>query len=430
MLSFFIARKYFARSLTTKATATSLWLSLFAVFIGSLSLSLALSITHAFEEKVFNKLEGINAHAFVFSYGATLDANELKKKLLFQHGKIIRGMTIQSIHNVIINHNNQQIVISLRAVDPSTEQNVTNLAAKCCPPHTNTPLSTYFSGTQVIIGKALAKQLNLSVGDTLPLLIPHARKNNATIKLSEKTVTIGAIFSVGFEEFDNNTIFCTFPFFSEAFNTNKSSADTLLITFNDTTQNTSLMEKLSTYIRDSFPFMTTTHDEHIATLKKTLPNYTVSSWKELYPAIISAMHLEKCGIISVILLFMTVALMNIISVLFTLINRKQRDIALFQALGMPDPQISQIFLWLGMSMATASSFAGVGVGALLSFALETYQLIPLPEMYYVSYLPASTNPIIFIFVGLVSLTMSAITIIVGTRHVKNNDVLEILRQTS
>ena len=429
MLSFFIARKYFARALTTKATSTSLWLSLIVLFIGSLSLSLALSITQAFEEKVFNNLQGINAHALVFSHGTKLDAHATKKSLLARHANTIKAITEQSMHSAIIYHNDHQALITLRAVDPATEHQVTNLAAKCLAPQTNKPLSNYLCGNNVLIGQSLAKQLNLTVGDTLQLLIPHEGKSSTRIRLSEKTVTVAAIFSIGFDEFDTNTIFCAFPFFNEAFNI-KSGVDTLLITFNDTPHSTSRAQQIVTTLHDALPFAITTRDRSIAALKKTLPQHTVASWKQLYPAIISAMHLEKCGIISIILLFMLVALMNIVSVLFTLIHRKQHDIALFQALGMPDATISRIFIFLGISMVTVSSLAGIALSATISFALETYHLIPLPDVYYVSYLPASTNPMIFIFVALVSIAMGAITILVSVSHIKNNHVLETLRHTS
>ncbi len=83
-----------------------------------------------------------------------------------------------------------------------------------------------------------------------------------------------------------------------------------------------------------------------------------------------------------------------------------------------------------MGIVTASTLAGITVGATLSYVLETYRIIPLPDVYYVSYLPASTDPAIFIFVTLISLLMGFVTIFFSIRHIKNNSVLETLRHTS
>jgi len=428
MLSFFLARKYFAHALSTKATSTSLWLSLIVLFVGSLALSLALSITQAFEEKVFAKLQGANADALVFSYGNKLDANDIKKTLFAQHGTIIKAVTEQSMHSVIITHNNHQSLTTLRAIDTETEHLVTNLASKCLAPQTNVPLSSYLSDNKVIMGSTLAKQLNVQNGDTIQIFIPHEGKSTSRIKLTEKTVTIASLFTLGLDEFDANTLFCTLPFFNATFHV-ASGVDTLLVSFKTPEPAASKIQQLVTSISESLPFANTTTDHNIAALKKTLPHCTVSSWKDLYPALISAFHLEKCGIISIILLFMLVALMNTISVLFTLVHRKQHDIALFQALGMPDATISRIFIWLGMGIVCTSSLAGILLGYTLSFALETYKLVPLPDVYYVSYLPASTNPAIFAFVTALSCGMGFITIFLSVRHIKNNHVLEILRHT-
>ncbi len=429
MLSFFIARKYFARALTTKATSTSLWLSLFVLFIGSLSLSLALSITHAFEEKVFAKLQGINAEAFIFSHGNKLDAASIQQTIDARLKPLIKGITEQSMHSIILNHNDQQNLVVLRAINPETEAQVTNLSAKCLPPHQNQPLTNHLHGPTVLMGKTLAKQLKLKEGDSVHAFVPQETKSSSRINLSEKTVTVGALFDIGIDEFDANTLFCSLSFFNEIFKI-KSGVDSLLVCFNPLPKKESIIGQLIDFLKAQIPSAPSHTDIALNALKKTLPHLTVASWKELYPSIISAMNLEKYGIIGVILLFMLVALMNIISTLFTLVHRKQHDIALFQTLGMPGSTISNIFIWLGMGIVTASTLAGITVGATLSYVLETYRIIPLPDVYYVSYLPASTDPAIFIFVTLISLLMGFVTIFFSIRHIKNNSVLETLRHTS
>ena len=428
MLSLFIARKYFARALATKATSASLWLSLIVLCAGSLALSLALSITQAFEEKVFQKLQGINAHAIIYSHGDKVDGTSITATIKKKHPDTHFETTPQSMHSIVILHNNHQALITLRGIEPATEKNVLNLAQKITPQKTRSGVDELLTNNSVIIGHSLAKQLEVNPGDEFSIHIPQDSKSSKRISLYEKTVQVSAFFNIGLDEFDGNTMFCSLQFFNEIFKV-KQGSDVLLVNFEEK-KDTSSLNNLSAFFNKHIPFQKSFQDNLIGELKNDLPSFTVASWKDLYPAIISAMQLEKCGVLSLILLLTLVALMNIISTLFTIVNRKQRDIALFQAIGMPNTSIKQIFIWMGMCMVTFSTATGVALGWFVSFLLESYKLIPLPDMYYTPYLPACTDPGIFIAVALVTLFIGYCTILLSVRHLQNTDPLETLRHTA
>lgn len=428
MLSLFIARKYFARALSTKATSASLWLSLIVLCVGSLALSLALSITQAFEEKVFQKLQGINAHAIIYSHGDKVDGSSIATTIKNKHPDTTFETTPQSMHSIVILHNNHQALITLRGIDPATEKNVLNLAQKIIPQKINSSIETLLTDNTVIVGHSLAKQLKLQPGDEFSIHIPQDSKSSKRISLHEKTVRISALFNIGLEEFDGNTMFCSLQFFNEIFKV-KNGADILLVNFEEK-KTESLLTSFTTFLQNHIPFQKSFQDLLIDELKNDLSQFTVASWKDLYPAIISAMQLEKCGVLTLILLLTLVALMNVVSTLFAIINRKQRDIALFQALGMPNSTVKHVFIWMGMCMVAFSTATGASLGWLISFFLESYKLIPLPDMYYTPYLPASTDPGIFISVALVTLFIGYCTILLSVRHLQNTDPLETLRHTA
>lgn len=431
MLSLFLARKYLAKAYTTNATASSCYLSMIVLFVGSLALALALSITSAFEEKVFNRLQGINAHAIIYSYGSKIDDISIAGFLKRIHPNEIRTTTPQSAHSVIITKDDKQAVITLRGIHPKTESQVTCLAEKVIHPKNlpALPFVELFDKNKALIGHSLAEKLGISVGDEITFFVPETATSSKRIKLSEHTVIISGFFNIGLEEFDGNTSFCSLDFFNKIFDV-ETGSDTLLISIASQKAESTFFEKIKTFFQSQNPFGQDFKDSVIQTLKKDLSHLTVSSWKDLYPAILSAMKLEKCAVIGIIMLLTIVALMNVISTLFTLVNRKQRDIALFMAIGMPNTIIRNIFVWMGIGMIATSSILGSATGFLISFMLETYKLIPLPDIYYVNYLPASTDLSIFIAVPAITLILGFIIILISVSHIQKIDALDVLRHTA
>jgi len=56
--------------------------------------------------------------------------------------------------------------------------------------------------------------------------------------------------------------------------------------------------------------------------------------------------------------------------------------------------------------------------------------VPLPEGYYINYLPASTNPLIFFTVPFLTLLFGFVIIVTSVRHVQKIDALDVLRHTA
>lgn len=433
MLSLFIAGRYLARAAQTKATASSLIISTFVLCIGSLALALALSITQAFEHKVFDRLQGINANAMVYSYGHKIDPITISSFIRNTHSSDVTGITPQSMHSIIVANNDKQAVISLRGINPATEGTVTSLAERIVVPKNavRPPLTELFDKNKVLIGHVLAERLALEVGDELTIFVPDTSTTSKRIKLSQHSVTISGIFNIGLEEFDGATAFCSLEHFNAMLKI-ETGVDTLLLSIPRTpiSMPGSWTAQIMSHIANNAPWKEDFQDNVVAQLKKELPHLTVTSWKDLYPAILSAMKLEKYAIIGIILLLTLVALMNVISTLFTLVNRKQRDIALFQAIGMPEETIRNIFIFMGMEIIGFSSIMGSLIAFCISFVLETWKCIPLPDAYYVEYLPASLNPVIFCMVPLVTMLLGFSVIVASVRHVQRIDALDVLRHTA
>ena len=101
----------------------------------------------------------------------------------------------------------------------------------------------------------------------------------------------------------------------------------------------------------------------------------VFTWKELYPALVAALKLEKYAMFFIFALITLVASMNIISLIFMQIIQKRPDIAIYQALGMHNRTIINLFRLMGIGLATIAAIAGLFAAFIAGLLLEKYPFI-------------------------------------------------------
>ena len=167
--------------------------------------------------------------------------------------------------------------------------------------------------------------------------------------------------------------------------------------------------------------------EVLLRLKKRLRQLDIFSWKELYPALVSALVLEKYAMFLILALITLVASMNIVALLFMYITHKKNDIALLQAMGLSETTLEQVFIIVGMGIAFVGTVIGIIGAWLASWFLETYPFITLPDIYYTSHLPAQMDWRIVLNVCLVSLIVSFFASWLPARRIRSISIAEVLK---
>lgn len=374
------------------------------ILIGTFALMLTLIITNGFEKAIHDKMRGINAQIMISSPGNKLDADAISRAIKKNFGPELVGMSGNSIKQAILDDEKTQTVLFLKGIDPTTESSVTTLAEKIVWPQSSL-LATLLTDNNIIIGYKTAQEHNLKIGQTVTLRIPKP-SGKKRLSLQDHTVTIAGIFKIGLEEYDNNLAFLSLNTLNEIFD--EQGVDHIII-------------KLK---KDDDAY----EKKMIARLKHRLPHLVVQSWKDLYPALVASLKLEKYVMFFVLALITLVACMNMISLLFMQIAHKRRDIAIFKAMGLADKQIRAIFLRMGLTITTSASLCGLGLAALAGYALERYPFIQLPDVYYISYLPARMDWEIFMIVFVATLLIGFLATWFPTQRSTRINIAQILRQ--
>lgn len=383
------------------------------ICIGSCALMLTLIITNGFERTIHEKMQGINAPIIMRIPGNRVDANRVRDVILSELGDNVIAVSGGSTGQILIDVDGQQSLVFLKGVEPIHEQNVTIIASKLTKTldgkHT---LSDLLLDNYVIIGHKTSREFGLNVGDTIKLLVPEPG-SRSKILLSKKKARIAGIFNVGLDEYDSGFAFCSIDFFNDIFD--KSGVDTIAIKPKETH---SWRERL---------FGTTNQETIVNNLQSRFPSFDVHSWKDLYPALVSSLKLEKYVMFIVIALITLVASMNMISLLFIQIQQKRRDIAILMAMGMQHKDIQRIFLSIGLTITFCGSIVGLGIAGIIGFLLERYPFIELPDVYYVSHLPARVDPELFIIVFVCTMLLGFLATAIPARQTRRIKITDVLR---
>lgn len=409
------------------------------IFIGSFALMLTLIITNGFEKVIHEKMQGINAEYVVYAIGNKIAYGSLRDHLLDRCGDQIAGISGSAVKQAIIDDELQTVLI-MRGVDERREHTVNVLNQKIIRPHVARGKENVFpkllKQNSIIIGHKLAKEKHYNVDDTITVLLPEPRSKKS-ISLRKAKVKIAGIFNVGLEEYDNNMALCSLAQFHEWFD--EEGVDQLTITLKhperkglfDMVHEMGVIAGLRTYLATrwhAFFYGASSIEKIRATLAEVSPDFIIRSWQDLYPALVSSLKLEKYVMFIVIALITLVASMNMISLLFMQIQQKRRDIAIFQAMGMPHAMIREIFLYLGLFVTMIASLLGLCAAGVVGFFLERYPCIELPDVYYISYLPARLDAEIFFIVFVVTVCIGFFATWLPAYRTRSIKIAQVLRE--
>lgn len=411
------------------------------IFIGTFALMLTLIITNGFEKVIHEKMQGINAELVVYAVGNKIAYEPLRNHLLKECSNAVAGVSGSATKQAIIDDELQTVMI-LRGVDELHEHTVNVLNQKVVVPKlTNEKwrpriFEKLLVPDSIVIGHKLAKEKHYAVGDKITILLPEPRSKKS-ITLLKAAVTITGIFNVGLEEYDNNLALCSLDQFHEWFD--EEGVDQLSMTLRHP-EREGLMSliKQQGIVRGCLGYVQARWhgllgrdvgiDNIRTALHKVSPDFVVRTWQDLYPALVSSLKLEKIVMFIVIALITLVASMNMVSLLFMQIQQKRRDIAIFQAMGMEHKLIREIFLYIGMFITVLAALFGLLCAGIVGYFLERYPFIQLPDVYYISYLPARLDAEIFIIVFIVTLVIGFIATWLPAYRTRSIEIAQVLRE--
>ncbi|HEY4641294.1 MAG TPA: ABC transporter permease [Thermoanaerobaculia bacterium] len=164
-------------------------------------------------------------------------------------------------------------------------------------------------------------------------------------------------------------------------------------------------------------------------LARQFPGVQVKTWKEINRPLFLALRLEKIVMFVTISLIIFVAALNLISSLSMLILEKRPSVGVLRTLGASERTILVIFLEVGLLIGLSGTILGNVFGLSVSWAVNHYHLVPLPQgIYPLAYLPLTIDPSDVLGVNIVAIILSVIATWYPARMASQLDPIAAIRE--
>jgi len=346
-------------------------ISMLGVTIGVAVLIVVLSVMTGFDEVWRDNILGFNAHISITQQGGILT----KPKQVMEETEEIDGVTgvAPNIEGLVLLQLGERVHTPvLRGVDPRREASVSKVPGRIIAGKFD------LDGEKIVIGSALARRMNIWLGDTLTVYSPQSFSNEDEIRLPEDLVVSG-IFNLDMYEYDVGFVFTSLET-ARAIYALDQGVHSIQVMLDNPLKAPSVADQIQ---------------------RKLGPAFYPATWMEMHSQIFAALHVEKNMMFFLLAFVALVAAFSITNTLITLTVQKTREIGLLKSLGFGRRSITAIFFWMGLVQGVIGSTLGVGLGMLilryrnelLNFMSNEFnlELLP-PELYKLSRLPSHTLP--------------------------------------
>lgn len=258
----------------------------------------------------------------------------------------------------------------------------------------------------ILIGRLMAEDLRLSVGDYVTLISPEGNLTPWGMFPHPKRFRITGIYDSGFYDYDANWAFATL-----------NSAQSL-VGVGD------VVNLIEVRIANKDDAQQVAN----ALLSRAGSGFTATTWMQENRPLFHALSLEKLVTFIFIGLITFVAGLNILVVLMMTVTERSRDIAVLMAMGTRRRQIRRIFLAQGLVVSIIGIFAGLVLGYSAAVILNNWKVIPLnPQVYAIPYVPFHANALDGLWIALTALAISVAASILPAQSAAKILPVNILR---
>ena len=246
----------------------------------------------------------------------------------------------------------------------------------------------------IVVGKTLAADLGLEVGDRVRMISPLAALGmtlsgtGASATRSREFRVIG-VFEAGFQEYDSGLVYTDLYEAQELFDEGDNVTGVELRVF-DLDNSEALARRIEQNLGGAFHTL---------------------DWSELNRNLFTALEVQKIALTLVIATIIFVAAFNVIATLIMIVLEKKREIAILKAMGATDTTVLGIFMVQGIVVGVVGTLIGVLVGGGIVAYLDRIRFPLDPKVYLIDHLPVVLSPSVFLVtIGIALLICTVSTI--------------------
>jgi lipoprotein-releasing system permease protein len=382
------------------------WVSLAGVCLGVAALITILSVMNGFEGELRSRLLALAAHATLPGPADAGSLRELARRAGGEPG-VESAQPFVEVQGLLSN-GAMLAGVALRGIDPGDHgpDAPLRLAMR------EGVLADLSPGSQrIVLGRALALQLQVSVGDSVTLLLLRTGAGGELVpKIG--AFAVSGLFEIGLADHDAGMAFAAIE---------------------DVATFAGLQAPAGVRLFFADPFDAPRLAADVAANLGAAP---ASDWTIEHAAYFRAIRLEKTMMTVILLLIVAVAAFNIIASLVMVVAEKRNDIAILRTMGLSRGSVVGTFIVQGTVIGWVGTLAGVGLGTLLALnagdiapALERWFGFEIfdPEVYYITRIPSELRGFDVLLVAATALALTLLATVYPARRAAATEPAEALR---
>jgi lipoprotein-releasing system permease protein len=412
-LDWFIARRYLASRKKGRFLSFITWIALGGITVGVTALNVVLGVMNGMQEELRDKILGSTPHVLVLQHGESLRMSDWRSV-----AASVREMPgVEAAAPFILTK-----VALLRTEEYVQTADLYGVSLEGTPEEAVTEMeeeirrgihsleATPSGLPPVVVGGRLAERMGIFRGDTLLVFsLENVRTDPlGSLRPTVRQFEVTGTFVTGMYEYDLNNMYAPLEVVQGMLGIRaEDQVSGLGVRITDPWEATAVGRDIRT--RLGFP-------------------YYVESWITTNQSLFAALQLEKLAMGIILFLIVVVAAFNIVSTLVMVVVDRTSEIGILKSMGMTDRGILRVFLLQGFAIGVLGTALGTGLGLLLSWVLDTFEIIQIPpDVYFIDRLPISVQPSDVLLIVAGSLLISLVATLYPARQASRLQPVEAIK---
>jgi len=394
----FVGLRYLRAKRRTRFVSFITLISLLGIALGVAALIVILSVMNGFEGELRSRLLSMSAHGYVTGPGrSTEDWRGLVDEVMSEPG-IMAAAPYVEMEGMIQSGRDMEAVL-VHGVDPELEQQLSGALINMLEGE----LGVLQPGERsIILGRLLALDLGVRIGDGVVLLIPRPVGDGTLEPVLERFVLRG-VFEAGLQDHDSLLA---------------------LVNAREAAAIMGLGDEMSAVRFRAEDVM------HAPILARGLgdrlgSDVVTSDWTIENASYFRAIRIEKMMMSLILSLIIGVAAFNIVASLVMVVTDKSNDIAVLRTLGMKSAGVVRVFFVQGAVIGWAGVFLGVLLGVVLAINVPVivpfleqalgFQIMP-GDVYYVTRIPSELETADVVTISVAAFVLTSLATLYPARR--------------
>ncbi|MAD91448.1 MAG: lipoprotein-releasing system transmembrane subunit LolC [Gammaproteobacteria bacterium] len=408
-IQLFIGLRYLKAKQRNRFVSFVTLTSVIGVSLGVAALIVILSVMNGFEGELRERLLSMSAHGYLEAAdGSTENWESVVAKINKEPGVIAAAPFVQL--EGMIRSNKELFPIMVHGVDYLHEKKLSGDFINIIEGNLKNIKS---ESRNIILGRILAYNLNVNIGDRVILLIPKPIDDGTIMPVLE-SFSVKGIFEVGLHNYDASIALANLKDLAKILDMGSS-----VTSIRYRADNVFSAPRISQSLQ-----------------KKFGSSFKSNDWSVENESYFRAIRLEKMMMSLILSLIIGVAAFNIVASLVMVVTDKKSEIAVLRTLGMTPKDVVNIFFIQGILIGWVGVILGVILGTTIAINIPTivpaleqflnFQIMP-GDVYYITEIPSNIEIYDILLISVLSFLLTSIATLYPARKAALVNPASVLR---